>query len=360
MIKRIPLFFFGLFFAFMGQAQGNLAPKYSNEFLSLGVGADAFSMGNAVVASTEGVNAAYWNPAGILQQRTKMEASLMHSEYFAGIAKYDHLGFSYKIDNQQAFALTFIRFGVDDIPNTTQLIDNNGIINYDNVQLFTAGDYAFMGSYAKKLKVEGMSIGGTAKVIYRNIGDFAHSWGFGLDAGWQYQLPKHWKFGVMARDLTSTFNAWVFDLTPEMQSVFLSTQNSLPENGIELTLPRFIFAASGQFDLGKKGLKLGGEIDFDVTTDGKRNVLLRTNFASIDPHAGLYFGYKDAFKLRCGVSNIQQFTNFDQSTYWAFQPNIGMGVKMKGVHLDYAFTRLGDVKTNFYTHVFSLKCQIGK
>ena len=68
-------------------SQGDIAPKYSNEFLSLGVGADAFSMGNAVVASTEGVNASYWNPAGLIQQSTKMEASLMHSEYFAGIAK---------------------------------------------------------------------------------------------------------------------------------------------------------------------------------------------------------------------------------------------------------------------------------
>ena len=72
-------------------SQGDIAPKYSNEFLTLGVGADAFSMGNAVVASTEGVNATYWNPAGLLQQSTKMEASFMHSEYFAGIAKYDHV-----------------------------------------------------------------------------------------------------------------------------------------------------------------------------------------------------------------------------------------------------------------------------
>ncbi|MEY4289339.1 MAG: hypothetical protein RLZZ30_1427, partial [Bacteroidota bacterium] len=306
MNKIFPLLIWFLFGGFSLNAQGNLAPKYSNEFLALGVGADAFSMGNAVVANTEGVNAAYWNPAGILQQSAKMEASLMHSEYFAGIAKYDHLGFSYKMDENQAVAFTFIRFGVDDIPNTTQLIDNNGIINYDNVQLFTAGDYAFMGSYARKLKIPGMSIGGTAKVIYRNIGDFAHSWGFGLDAGWQYQLPKHWKFGVMARDITSTFNAWVFDLTPEMQSVFLNTQNSLPKNGIELTLPRLIFAASGNVDLGKKGLKLGGEVDLDMTTDGKRNVLLKTNFASFDPHAGMFLSYKNAFKLRWGVSNIQQ------------------------------------------------------
>ena len=341
-------------------SQGDIAPKYSNEFLTLGVGADAFSMGNAVVASTEGVNATYWNPAGLLQQSAKMEASFMHSEYFAGIAKYDHVAYSYKLDEDHVVGFSFMRFGVDDIPNTTQLIDNNGVVNYDNVQLFTAADYAFIGSYAKRMKVKGMSIGGNAKIIYRNIGDFAHSWGFGLDAGLQYHLPKHWKFGLMARDITSTFNAWIFDLTPEMQSVFQATQNDIPTNGIELTLPRFIFAVSGNANLGKKGLNLAAELDVDMTTDGKRNVLLRTNVASFDPHLGLCLNYKNLFKLRGGVSNIQQFTNFDQSHYWGIQPNLGMGVRLKNVQLDYAFTRLGDVKTNYYTHVFSLRFQFGK
>ena len=341
-------------------SQGDLAPKYSNEFLTLGVGADAFSMGNAVVASTEGVNASYWNPAGLIHQSTKMEASLMHSEYFAGIAKYDYASYSYKLDEDHVLGFSFIRFGVDDIPNTTQLIDNNGVINYDNVQLFTAADYAFIGSYSKRMKIKGMSVGGNAKVIYRNIGDFAHSWGFGLDAGWQYQLPKHWKFGMMARDVTSTFNAWVFDLSPEMQSVFQATQNELPKNGVELTLPRFIFAAAGNVNLGKKGLNLAAELDVDMTTDGKRNVLLKSNVASFDPHLGLCLNYKNLVKVRGGVSNIQQFTNFDQSTYWGVQPNLGLGVKLKNMQLDYAFTRLGDVKTSYYTHVFSLRFQFGK
>ena len=41
------------------------AQKYSNEFLSIGVGAKNFSMGNAVVASVNDVTAGYWNPAGL-------------------------------------------------------------------------------------------------------------------------------------------------------------------------------------------------------------------------------------------------------------------------------------------------------
>jgi hypothetical protein len=266
-------------------AQNTVAPKYSNEFLSLGVGADAFGMGNAVVAGIDNTNSIYWNPAGLTQCNKWLEVSFMHSEYFAGIAKYDFLGFSHAIDESSTFGFAAIRFGVDDIPNTTQLIDNNGRINYDNISSFTAGDYAFLTSYARKLKVPGISLGGTMKVVYRKVGDFAKSWGFGLDAGMQYQMKKNWKFGLMARDVSSTFNAWVFDLNEETKNVFIATGNALPENGLEITLPRIILAGAGKFDLGSKGFFAGGEIDVDFTTDGRRNVLLKSGTLSADPHA---------------------------------------------------------------------------
>ena len=42
-------------------------PKYANEFLNMGVGADALGMGSAVVADVQGLTAGVWNPAGLLQ-----------------------------------------------------------------------------------------------------------------------------------------------------------------------------------------------------------------------------------------------------------------------------------------------------
>lgn len=341
-------------------SQNANTPKYSNEFLSLGVGAESFGMGNAVVASTDNVNSIYWNPAGLTKSTKWLEVSFMHSEYFAGIAKYDFLGFSHAIDEKSTFGFAALRFGVDDIPNTTQLIDNNGRINYDNISSFTAGDYAFLSSYARKLNVPGMSLGGTLKVVYRKVGDFAKSWGFGLDAGWQFQSSQNWKFGIMARDVTSTFNAWVFDLDQETKNVFLMTGNSLPQNGLEITLPRFIFASAAKFNVGKKGLNLGGEIDIDLTTDGRRNVLLQSKNISADPHVGFFVGYKELVKICGGISNVQQFTNMDDSKYWGIQPNLGMGLTFKGFSLDYAFTRLGDASANFYTHIFSVRLRLDK
>ncbi len=44
------------------------APKYSNEFLAVGVGARSLGMANAQTGITNDVTSAYWNPAGLVNQ----------------------------------------------------------------------------------------------------------------------------------------------------------------------------------------------------------------------------------------------------------------------------------------------------
>ncbi|WP_300664506.1 hypothetical protein [Fluviicola sp.] len=345
------------FFSF---GQGSLAPKYSNEFLAIGIGAEALGLSNAVVAQTSGVNSGYWNPAGLTRTNKWLDIGLMHSEYFAGIAKYDYLGLAHQIDEKSAVGLSVIRFAVDDIPNTTQLIDNEGKIDYDKITTFTAADYAFLFSYARKTKIPGLSLGGNFKVIYRKVGNFAKSWGFGLDAGLTYEKSDRLKFGAVIRDITSTFNAWIFTLDDQTKQVFTLTGNEIPRNGLELTLPRIILGTYYKQPLGKKGIYVSGEVDLDITTDGKRNTILKTNVVSFDPHFGIAFGFKDLVTLRGGISNMQYIKNFDDSKKLTIQPNIGIGLHIKAVYLDYAFTDIGDASTALYSHVISLRLALNK
>jgi len=336
-----------------------VAPKYSNEFLSIGVGADALGLANSVVAQTGNVTSGYWNPAGLTQVNKWLEVGVMHSEYFAGIAKYDYLGLSHAIDKVSTVGFSAIRFAVDNIPNTTQLIDQQGNIDYSKITTFTAADYAFLFSYARKLRIKGLSVGGNFKIVNRKVGDFAKSFGFGLDAGAQYHL-KNFKFGIMARDVTSTFNAWVFNLDSQMQEVFIKTGNEIPKNGLEITLPRFIFASYGKFKLGQQGVYFASEINLDMTSDGRRNTVLQSKLFSFDPHLGIEFGFKNYFAIRGGISNFQYVKNYDDTEKLNFQPNIGVGLNIKNFHLDYAFTDIGDASVALYSHVISLRIKLNK
>jgi hypothetical protein len=92
------------------------------------VDAAALGMANTAVASTNDVNSGYWNPAGLMQLEDN-QVALMHASYFANIAQYDYLHAS-PIDDRSAWGISLIRFGVDDILNTTELIDSEGNIDY--------------------------------------------------------------------------------------------------------------------------------------------------------------------------------------------------------------------------------------
>lgn len=327
------------------------APAYSNEFLSIGVGARSFGMGNATVASQNNVESSYWNPANLVELRTKFEVSAMHAEYFGGLSAYDYLGFGMKINEKSAVGLSLLRYGVDDIPNTLELIDKDGNIRYDLVTTFSAADYAFLFSYSRKTGIEGLSIGGNVKLIYRHTGDFASAYGFGFDIAGTYRKGK-WRMAAVLRDATSTFNAWVFK-TGDLEKVFELTGNEIPENSTEITLPRLILAVSREFTISDK-FSLLTELDMDMTFDGQRNVLIQGDPVSIDPHLGLEASYKQFIFLRAGVSNFQEETDFDQSKLWTFQPNLGLGIKYKNFRLDYALTDVGDQSIAKYSNVFSL------
>ena len=94
-------------------------------------GARALGMSNSYVTSVNDVTAGYWNPAGLLGIKNQHQVALMHSEYFAGIAKYDYGAFATRLDSNSVLGISLIRFGVDDIPNTTELIDANGNVDYN-------------------------------------------------------------------------------------------------------------------------------------------------------------------------------------------------------------------------------------
>jgi hypothetical protein len=336
---------------------------YSNEFLNIGAGARGLAMASAQVATVSDATAGYWNPAALANIRDP-QLSLMHAEYYAGIGKYDFAALALPLkDGKRTLGLTLLRFAVDDIPNTIFLVQPDGSVNFSNITTFSSQDMAFIVSLAQQSKMWGdkkVNFGVNAKIIYRTAGDFATAWGFGFDAATQVE-GKNWKLGIVAKDITTTFNAWSFSLDEAIREVFYETQNQIPGKSIELTAPQLLIGGSYNFKLSKK-LNLMVEGDLDVTFDGKRNEVVSTNPVSIDPRLGLELSFKDIFFVRAGVNNFQQVLD-DRDTLnnrkiWIYQPSVGAGFKVGDVQIDYAFVNLANQSYPLYTHVFSLRVDL--
>ncbi|MEN9447433.1 MAG: hypothetical protein RJA25_723 [Bacteroidota bacterium] len=354
-MKKLILF---LFLVSCSYVKAQTVRKYSNEFMNIGVDARAFGMANAMVAHTGDVNSGYWNPTGLLKIKDG-EASLMHANYFANIAKYDYAAYAKKIDDRSAWGVSIIRFGVDDILNTTELIDATGNINYNRISLFSTADYGVTFSYARKLPLQYIQYGVNAKVIRRIIGDFASSWGFGFDLGLQYE-KNDWQIGIMVRDITTTYNIWninetEFNKIKNAQTINPLQNQDLPESS-EITLPKAQLGVAKKYNFHNDMSLLASanlNMQFQQTND-----IISSRFVSIDPALGFECGYNNLAFLRAGFGNFQKIQQIDGSKKVGFQPNIGLGFQYKGIAIDYALTDLGNQSAALYSNVFSLKVDL--
>ncbi|MEO6232401.1 MAG: PorV/PorQ family protein [Ferruginibacter sp.] len=352
-----------ILFPFLSHAQFR---KYSNEFLNIGAGARGLAMGSAQVASVKDGTSGYWNPAGLIGVKDHPNINLMHAEYFAGIGKYDYGSVAVPIqNNKRAIGFSLLRFAVDDIPNTLFLVEPDGSINYNNVQTFSSADYAFLLSFAQSVKEtedKKISFGVNAKVIHRKVGKFASAWGFGIDAGVQMH-GKKWHAGLVARDLTTTFNAWSFKFTEKEKEVLYLTNNEIPVKSTELTAPRIVLGGGYDFKI-SNSVNLLAEANLNVTFDGKRNTIISSNPISVDPSVGLEASIKEVFFVRAGITNFQKALadgdTLNLKKVWIYQPSLGAGVKIKNVTLDYAFTNLANQSNPLYTHIISLRFNLVK
>jgi hypothetical protein len=336
------------------------------------VGARALAMSNAMTSVSDDVTAVYWNPAALTDIEYRYQFSFQHAAYFAGVANYDYLGAAMAIDTDSHMGMAIIRLGIDDIPDTRLLFDDQGRIDYSRINFFSAADLAFVFSYARGVSfisgenfVEGggLTFGINAKIVRRRIGDFATAWGFGLDASAKYRVDD-WNFGLMLRDISTTFNTWTIN-KEALRPVFNQTNNDIPGNSTEITLPKAIVGASRSFRINDK-IDVLTSADMVFTFDGRRNVLVKSRLASIDPQVGAEFDYENKFFLRMGIGNFQRVKDFSrgdqpsESTFWSFQPNMGIGVVLEEFTIDYALTDIGNVAESPYSHVFSILYSLEK
>lgn len=344
--------------------------KYVNEFMNIGVGARGLGMSGAQVASVTDVTAAFWNPAGIAYQNTDMQLGIMHSEYFSSIAKYDYIGATFPLkDRKGVIGFSAIRFAVDDIPYTINLVQPDGTVDYSKVQSISSADYGGLISYARPVVVKkwkdrediNLMWGTNFKIIHRSVGSMASAWGVGIDFGLQGRFGR-WKLGAVVRDITTTYTVWSFSLTEREKQVFAQTGNEIISRSSEVNTPRLILGGGRVFPINKK-LSILGEANLDVTSDGERYAnLINIKPFSVDPRLGAEVNYNNKVFLRTGIGQFQRVSTDADTTgeekRTLFQPTLGLGVQIKNFAIDYSFSSLNVESSPLYSHFISLKLDI--
>ena len=351
------LFFITLLSVF-GNAQ--IVRKYSNEFLNIGAGARGLAMGGAVISNQNDVYAPMWNPAGLTEVERDWQGAAMHAEYFESIAKYDYISFAKALDSKNGvLGISIVRLGIDNILNTTQMIDSEGNIDYDKITKFSTSDYAGIISYAfhpgGKQK---LSVGVNAKIVYRNIGKFANGFGFGFDLGAIYKTDSGYQLGAMLRDATTTVNFWTINQKDLSAVVNGEEFNPAPKDKMEITMPKLNMGISKNFELNRDLEFLpeaGVNVDFAKTA-----ALISTDFASITPYLGAELSFQKMIFVRAGVNKFQNVTDIeDLKRKVTFRPSAGIGVRYRGLTLEYAITSTGIGGSNYFSNFFSLKLDMG-
>ncbi|MCS7297572.1 MAG: PorV/PorQ family protein [Bacteroidia bacterium] len=325
--------------------------KYSNEFLKIGVGARAAALGNAQAATANDATAGYWNPAALLSTPSYPQLIFMHSEYFASAAKYDYGALSFPIQEGRRLAISFIRLGIDDIPNTLRFYDGTSY-DFSRITKFSVADMALYLSYAQPLRDTSVSIGVSLKVIHRVIGPFATAWGFGIDGGFLYRKGP-WRLGAVLYDGTSTFNAWTFN-TETFEEAFILTGNAIPQNSIEWTRPSFRLGA-GVHLWRERRFSLLPTADILLFWDGPRNTLLPGRPLSADIAAGTELRYRDWVAFRLGMSNFQRIKDWTGRSSLSFYPTAGLGLRLWYFGIDYALANFTGFSQGMYSHLISAR-----
>ncbi len=216
----------------------SIGGEYAADFLNIGVGARALGMGGAFVALANDASAFYWNPAGMTWIK-KMSFHFDHTPMFDGLAQYNTLNATMGIDQHMAFAVSWIRLGVDEIPRYSSL-QGTRYDRYTNNQYRSTGEAegyfndtedAVMVSFSRteffdvywgggfeprKIPFE-IAFGVTGKYIRHRL-DASTGTGQGIDAGViirtfhenvVYGEPEMWAgVGLSIKDLSRTRIVW--------------------------------------------------------------------------------------------------------------------------------------------------------
>lgn len=282
--------------------------------LRIPVGSRGTAMGGSVIADVSGVEAIYWNPAG-LAYTTGTEAMFTHQPYLVDI-DVNFAGVATTIEDFGTIAAAVKIVSIGDIEETTDdFPDGTGRIYSPTMSVLSL-------SYSRIL-TNRVVFGITGKVVHEKIFD-ATATGTAFDIGFIYNPDwRGLKIGMVIKNYgpEMSFSGRGFDRKVD--------ERQASPKGASFDLP-------SSFNLG---------ISYDFVNQGMNLATVSGNFVSNNYSLDLWQGgaeyvYDDKYALRAGY-------NYSTQDSWLYGFSLGAGLKIDfqgtTIGVDYSWTETEDV-----------------
>ncbi len=307
--------------------------------LRIPVGARYLAMGGSAIAAVSGLEAIYWNPAGVDLSPTDANAMFSYRQYIADMSM-NFAAVSGRLGDLGTFGLSFRSLNIGTI-NVTTMDQPDG-----TGQVFSPSYFIIGLTYSKQL-TDRISIGTNFNLISENIDKVSAS-GFGFDFGVEYNNlfdVQGFAVGVVVKNLgpSMTFSGnGTFILANDPNSSRGPTYYNF--NAASAELP-------SEIGIGLSYLRHFDEENTVLVSASFQN----NNFTYDDYKIGGEYNYKNLFFVRVG--GLFSFQSTDQTPNIWQNYTLGAGINTKefssiDLSVDYAY-----VPAKFFdaNNVFSLR-----
>ncbi len=303
------------------------------QFLKLGVGARAVSLGGTFVAQANDLSALYWNPAG-LSNLNGSAVQLARTDYLAGV-NYNFAGFGTSLGNIGTIAasLIFLDSGSMQV-RTEEAPEGTG-------EEFDVQNFALQVSFGKAL-TDKFSVGTTVKYIQETIWHSSAS-AMAFDIGVLFTTPYE--------DLRLGANMANFG--PKMQIsgrdiLFSEDPNPDQEGNVEIVNAQFLTDGHPLPLIFRIGLA------WDAVTHPDHTITLMTDAAHPNDNsqymnAGMEYVFRDFFSLRSGMRNLFE-TDGEQGLTFGAGLNLRLDRALR-IRFDYAYADFGRLEETHWVTV---------
>ena len=301
--------------------------------LLIPVGARATALGGANLANVYGIDAMYWNPAGVVGTSQRAEAMFSHLQWIGDI----NVNYVAAMANLGSFGAVGLNIKAMDFGD---IVETN-IENPDGTGSVFSPNYLTVGLNYSRMMTDRIHFGVNMKVVSEKIMGVSAS-GLGFDFGLQYvNSAAGIKLGVVLANFGTDMKFSGSDLETRIQ--LPGTESGSTAASVSIPV--------ASFDLPSQ-LKFGIAYDLSVAKDNLVTVMgsfVNNSYAYDQYTLGAEYGFRNMFFLRGAYTTAYREgldegndTFISSNQDFVFGPSLGAGFKFNvgsnmTMNFDYAY-----------------------